>query len=92
MPTLVPLHVTKGFDCICKNNEKTVVPTMSGFFVWYLKCLLPFITCIMHKLSREAIFLEHLLYFGITDGCDTKVVFSFSDVSEIVNLVEFTPH
>jgi len=38
VPTLVPLHVTKGCDCIHKNKEKTVVPTMSVFFVWYLKC------------------------------------------------------
>jgi hypothetical protein len=63
MPTLVPLHVTKAVIVFVKTRKKTVVPTMSGFFVWYLKCLLPFITCIMSKLSREAIFLEHLLYF-----------------------------
>jgi hypothetical protein len=70
MLTVVPLPVTKAVIVHVKNNEKTVVPTMGGFYVWYLKCL-PFITCIMHKLSREAIFLEHLTYFGITDGCDT---------------------
>jgi len=41
--------------------------------------------------NRAAIFLEHLMNFGITDGCGTKIhVSSFRDVFEIVFLVHFT--
>ena len=47
----------------------------------------------MHKLNRAAIFLERLMYFGITFGCGTKIdVSSFGDVFEIVCVVDFTPH
>jgi len=55
--------------------------------------MLAFITSIMHKLNRAAIFLEHLSYFGIKCGCGTKTdVSSFRDVFEIVCVVDLTPH
>lgn len=81
--------------CFCHITlcNKTLVPTMNGFCVWYQKCLLAFITSIMHKLNRAAIFLECLLYFGITFRCGTKIdVSPFRDVFEIVCVVDFTPH
>jgi hypothetical protein len=82
-----------GHFCHITLCNKTLVPPMNGLFVWYWKCLLAFITSIMHKLNRAAIFLEHLSYFGIKCGCGTKTdVSSFRDVFEIVCVVDLTPH
>ena len=58
-----------------------------------LEVFLAYITSIMCKLNRAAIFLECLMYFGITFVCGTKSdVSSFRDVFEIACVVDFTPH
>jgi hypothetical protein len=46
---------------------------------------------VMLTTNRAAIILERLMYFGIMDGCGTKIhVSSFRDVSKIVFVVDFT--
>jgi hypothetical protein len=44
----------------------------------------------MHKLSTEAIFLQHVMYFGVTDGCGIKIVSSFRDMWKRKNQLDVT--
>jgi hypothetical protein len=72
-------------SCLIAQINDMVLLAVDGFCVWYLKYLLAFITRIMHKLNKAAIFLECLMAFGITGCCETKFcVSSFRDIFEII--------
>ena len=47
-----------GHFCHITLCNKTLVPPMNGLFVWYWKCLLAFITSIMHKQIGQSFFLN----------------------------------